>query len=357
MKLRAITLNNVRRFTVPTGVSGIGDGLNVLSEPNEHGKSTLFDAIHAVFFKAHGANDREIKALKPHAGGAPEVTVEVETPDGRFVIAKRWTSKAQATVHRAGVLIAQADAAEAWIAQLVGATSGGPSGLVWVRQGLTGLTAGSQREQAAALEARRDLMSSVSDEVEAMTGGRRMDAALARCKEELAKLATGTGQKKAGGPWRAASDQVDALLAQQAELTATAAALHAALDDRKQKRRALAEVEAPDAATIRKDRLDAATEAHRVAERHAELTETAARKVTAARLALTAALARRDALQRAQAEQDEATRQAAAATAARAAAQEALAAARDGLDRAETALGQAQTALTAAEAAQRHVER
>ena len=93
MKLRAITLDNVRRFTSPAGVSGIGDGLNVLCEPNEHGKSTLFDAIQALFFKAHGANDKEIKALKPHAGGAPEVTVEVETEAGIFTIAKRWTSR------------------------------------------------------------------------------------------------------------------------------------------------------------------------------------------------------------------------------------------------------------------------
>ena len=72
MKLRAITLNNVRRFTAPVTLANIGDGLNVLSEPNEHGKSTLFDAIHALFFKAYGANDKEIKALKPHAGGAPD---------------------------------------------------------------------------------------------------------------------------------------------------------------------------------------------------------------------------------------------------------------------------------------------
>lgn len=357
MRLRAITLNNVRRFTVPTGVDGIGDGLNVLSEPNEHGKSTLFDAIHAVFFKAHGANDKEIKALKPHAGGAPEVTVEVETPEGRFVIAKRWTSRASATVHRGDTLVAQADAAEAWIAALVGGGSGGPSGLLWVRQGLTGLADGSARENSAALEARRDLMSSVSEEVEAMTGGRRMDAALARCKEELARLATGTGQKKAGGPWRTASDEVDRLRAQQSELSATATALHAALDDRKQKRRALAEVEDAEAAASRRARLEAATQAHRTAERHAEQVEAAARRVTAARLAMTAALSRRDALQRALSERDTADGQSRAATTARAQAKAALDVAREGLAGAEAALDRTRAALTAAEAAQLRVAR
>ncbi|MEY8842701.1 AAA family ATPase, partial [Cribrihabitans sp. XS_ASV171] len=84
MKIRAITLDNVRRFTEATGVEGVADGLNVLCEPNEHGKSTLFDAIQALFFKPHGSRDREVASLRPHAGGAPEVRVEVETEEGRF---------------------------------------------------------------------------------------------------------------------------------------------------------------------------------------------------------------------------------------------------------------------------------
>lgn len=349
MKLRAITLNNVRRFTTPATISNIGDGLNVLSEPNEHGKSTMFDAIHALFFKAHGARDKEVMGLKPHAGGAPEVTVEVETPEGRFVIAKRWTSKPQATVHRGGVLIAQADAAEDWIARLIGGAAGGPSGLVWVRQGLTGLTDGSKGEQAAALEARRDLMSSVSDEVEAMTGGRRMDAALASCKAELSALATATGQKKAGGTWRVASDRVDTLRSLRADLAATATALHAALDDRQQKRRALAEVAAPEPVATREDRLDTATAAHRVAERHAEQVDAAARKVTAAQLAVTAARTRLDALRMALTERDAAAAQLTEVTSARTDV-------RERFDAAQAASTAAQTALEASEAAQQTAE-
>ena len=51
MRLRAISLENVRRFIDPVEITGIADGLNVLTAPNEHGKSTVFDALHAVFFK------------------------------------------------------------------------------------------------------------------------------------------------------------------------------------------------------------------------------------------------------------------------------------------------------------------
>ena len=357
MKLRAITLDNVRRFTSPAGVSGIGDGLNVLCEPNEHGKSTLFDAIQALFFKSHGANDKEIKALKPHAGGAPEVTVEVETEAGIFTIAKRWTSRPMATVHQDGRLVAQADEAEAWIARLVGGTSGGPSGLVWVRQGMTGLTGGSNKEQEAALEARRDLMSSVSEEVEAMTGGRRMDMALARCRDELAVLATATGREKAGGPWRIATDRAEALRARKAELSATAAALHDALDQRKRKRRELAEIEAPEAAAARKTRLDDAIKAHTTAERHAESVEAEARKVTTARMAVTAAQSRLETLRAALAERDEAVGRATEAAAAKTAAQAEHSAARTALTAAEASLDQTKTALKQAEEDHRRAER
>ena len=51
MKIRAIRLENVRRFVDPVEIAGIGDGLNVLTAPNERGKSTFFDALYAVFFK------------------------------------------------------------------------------------------------------------------------------------------------------------------------------------------------------------------------------------------------------------------------------------------------------------------
>ncbi|WP_241524092.1 AAA family ATPase [Oceaniglobus indicus] len=146
MKIRAITLNNVRRFTEPTRVAAIGDGLNVLCAPNEHGKSTLFDAMQALFFKPHGSRDKDIAALRPHAGGAPEVTVEIETEAGLFSVAKRWFQKPAATVHRGGTLIAQSDAAEAWIMDVLGGDAGGPSGLIWVRQGMTRLTGGSKKE-------------------------------------------------------------------------------------------------------------------------------------------------------------------------------------------------------------------
>ena len=60
MKIRSITLDNIRRFTDPVRMGEIGDGLNVLCGPNEQGKSTLFDAIRALFFKPHGSRDKQV---------------------------------------------------------------------------------------------------------------------------------------------------------------------------------------------------------------------------------------------------------------------------------------------------------
>lgn len=349
MKIRAITLNNVRRFTDPAQVVGIGDGINVLSEPNEHGKSTLFDAIQALFLKPYGSRDKDVAALRPHAGGAPEVTIEVETDEGRFVVFKRWFQKPLATVHRNGTLIAQADEAEAWIAQLLGGDAGGPSGLIWVRQGMTALTGGSTKEEKLALEARRDLMSSVGAEVEAMTGGRRMDKALAQCREELANYTTSTGRPRTGGPWKEAQDHVEALVVARDHLVSTARELHDALAQRQRARRALAELEAPEVVEARRRKLETARAAHAAATRHAEEVESLARAVELARLNAESATARLDSYRAARAEQKTAMSDEALARKATESARSALTERRAALEAADVSAQQARTALQSAE--------
>ena len=186
MKIRAIRLENVRRFVSPVEIAGIGDGLNVLTAPNERGKSTFFDALHALFFKDRRSWDREIRGLVPYAGGDPSVMVEIELPEGVFRIEKRWSSRRSgaARIISGGRLIRQADDAQAWIANtLKSPKDGGPAGLLWVRQGQSGLD-----EDGNTHRARRDLMTSVAGEVEAMTGGRRMDMARDMCRTALGPL-------------------------------------------------------------------------------------------------------------------------------------------------------------------------
>ncbi|MEL6266987.1 MAG: AAA family ATPase, partial [Pseudomonadota bacterium] len=211
MRLRAIRLENVRRFVAPVEIRDIGPGLNVLTAPNEHGKSTVVDALHALFFERHRSQARELRALQPRQGGTPSIAVEVEI-DGRVHrIAKTWKfGRGEATVHRDGTLIHQADEAEAWIEGVMRRPrDGGPAGLVWVRQGAVGFD--DEAQKGAAL-ARRDLATSVAGEIEAMTGGRRMQAALDHCEGALARLVTQRGAR-AGGPLAEAEAAVEALTA------------------------------------------------------------------------------------------------------------------------------------------------
>ncbi len=282
MKLRTIRLENVRRFVDPVEIGGIGDGLNVFSAPNEHGKSTVFDALHALFFKPRKSWDREIRSLAPHAGGDPSVVVEIELDGGIHRIGKRWSHRrnGDARIETAGRLVAQADQAEAWIAETLKAPrDGGPAGLLWVRQGLAGLDDGEPARRT-----RRDLLASVAGEVEAMTGGRRMDAARERCRRELGRYLTPTGRAKTDGPLRRRQDEVAALRLERGERAGKSEQLRAELDRRRELRRELADLEDPEEETRRGERLAAAQAAHDEASRHAGSLQEAKNREHAKRL-------------------------------------------------------------------------
>ena len=216
MKIRGIRLENVRRFVDPVEIAGIGDGLNVLTAPNERGKSTFFDALHAAFFKDRKSWDKEIRALVPYVGGDPAVAVEIELPEGVFRIEKRWNSRrnGETRISSEGRLIKQADDAQAWIADtLKSPRDGGPAGLLWVRQGQSGLDEGGDTHRA-----RRDLLTSVAGEVEAMTGGRRMDMARDMCSKALDRYLTAKRRVKSDGPLKRAEDDAAELQRRREEL-------------------------------------------------------------------------------------------------------------------------------------------
>jgi hypothetical protein len=282
MILRQIRLENVRRFTDPVVIDGIGPGLNVLCEPNEHGKSTVFDALHTLFFFPHRSSAAEVRRLRPHAGGDPVVTVELEVGGRAVRVEKRWLGKASARVWEDGRLVHQADAAEEAIAALLRPLEkGGPTGLLWVEQGRTEF--GKPKEDRA-LAARSDILQEVAGEVDAMTGGRAMEAVLARVEADLGRLVTSRGPK-AGGPLAAAVDEVARLAARASELAEAEAALARDIAERAVVRRRLAALEDPNEAAARQARLESATAAHAEAERHRDQVERASGAVREATLA------------------------------------------------------------------------
>src|SRR5690606_24999006 len=143
---------------------------------NEFGKSTSFEAVHALFFQPHSGTPGDVQKLRPYSGGNPLVEADITTGEGSFRITKQYYGGRSARVLDlgSGRLVAQADEAENFISSLIRGGSSGPAGLLWVRQGITGIEKRSRTEEEGEKQVRQSLLESVQGEVEAVTGGRRM---------------------------------------------------------------------------------------------------------------------------------------------------------------------------------------
>lgn len=285
MKLTALRLHNVRRFA-GTGVriENIGDGINLLCAANEHGKSTCFDALHALFFQPHTGTPGAVQSLRPYSGGNPLVEADLITADGAFRLTKQFYGgrRAQVRERDSGRLIAQADEAERFIASLVKGGISGPAGLLWVRQGVTGIERRAKAEDETERRARETVLTSVQGEVEALTGGRRMTEVLLACEEELLRLVTATGKPKTGGPYAVAIEESGQLAEQERRLGAEVADLRAALDRRRTIRGRLSEIDTPETARERQTALAEAEAELSAAKAHAESLKAAESKAALA---------------------------------------------------------------------------
>lgn len=367
MKISALRLFNVKRFAGRgVAIENIGDGVNVLCAVNEFGKSTSFEALHALFFQPHSGTPGDVQRLRPYSGGSPLVEADIATAEGRFRLTKQYYGGrfARVTDLASGRLLAQADEAEAFIAGLIRGGTAGPAGLLWVRQGLTGIEKRSKSEEDSEKQVRASLLESVQGEVEAVTGGRRMAEIMAATQAALADLVTPSGKPKANGRYAAALDARDALIEQEQRLAADVRALREALDRRAQALKRLAELEqqeerqarhrAVESAQAAFDAAKAQGEALRAAEAEAGLArerrDAAERELTAYRNVLATAQAHAAAM--AEAEQRRAAavarRQSAGAELQRVQAE--LVAAEAAEDAARQRLARAEAASTAREA-------
>lgn len=235
MKIAALRLFNVKRFAGRgVAIENIGDGVNVLTAANEYGKSTSFEALHALFFQPHSGVPKDVRRMQPYSGGNPLVEADLTTMEGRYRLTKQFIGGKRASVMDldSGRLIAQADEAEAFIARLTRGGHAGPAGLLWVRQGVTELDGANARAAESERQIREDLLSSVQGEVEAITGGRRMAEIMALCADKLGQLVTATGRVKADSEYAKAQTLRQGLVEQEARLAAEVAVLHDALDRR-----------------------------------------------------------------------------------------------------------------------------
>ncbi len=346
MKLAALRFHNVKRFAGRGGaIEGIGDGVNVLCAANEFGKSTSFEALHGLFFQPHSSTAGDVRNLRPYSGGNPLIEADIVVGEARYRITKQFYNGRFAKVVDlvSGRLLAQADEAENFIAGLINGGAGGPAGLLWVRQGITGIERRSRAEEDSERQVRSSLLESVQGEVEAVTGGRRMAEIMAAAVEASAALVTPTGKPKAGGRYATAIEARDRLAVEERRLADEVAALRDELDRRGTAQRRLAELESAEAREARCQAVEAAEATFEAARAQAD-------KLKAAEAELGLARERRDAAERDHRQFTEALEDARRIT------DESSEATRrrdDAVDRrhaAIEAIGQAQTEIDAAEA-------
>jgi DNA repair exonuclease SbcCD ATPase subunit len=98
MKLRALELEQFRKFDRGVRIAGMADGLNLVVGPNEMGKSTLFAALQAALFERHRSQAQTVKSLQPagHDGASPRVALSFEIGGGRYRIEKRFLRRPSA---------------------------------------------------------------------------------------------------------------------------------------------------------------------------------------------------------------------------------------------------------------------
>ena len=76
MKITRIRLEQLKQFRKPVEITGLTDGINLFTGPNEAGKSTIVAAVRAAFFERHRSSS--VDDLRPWGDASASPTVELE---------------------------------------------------------------------------------------------------------------------------------------------------------------------------------------------------------------------------------------------------------------------------------------
>lgn len=193
MKLRSVAVNQFRKFTSPTQLDGIGDGLNILIGPNELGKSTLLDAIGAVFFERHGSAAKAIRALQNDRNrAAPVVHVAFELEDGGYCIKKRFIKKPYAQLHCPDGRLLEGGEAERALREQLSFEQSGAHGAKPETRGIWSVLWVGQGESLGSVpiteSARQSLYGALEAEVGTVLGGGQGANVLLALEEQLGTL-------------------------------------------------------------------------------------------------------------------------------------------------------------------------
>lgn len=144
MQLKRLRIAQLRRFQQPLELADLEPGINLITGPNESGKSTLVRAIRAAFFERHRSGS--VTDLQPHgdSSAAPEIELEFRWQDQHWHLSKRFLARKRCDL-RIGAETLDGDEAEERLAELLGfshpgrgaskAEHWGIPGLLWIEQG------------------------------------------------------------------------------------------------------------------------------------------------------------------------------------------------------------------------------
>ena len=289
IRLRALRVAEVGCFSAPVAIENFGNGLNVLSGPNELGKSTLLRALEVVMTAKYSSTDESVRKLVPNIGGSPLIEAEFEAEGHLWRIRKQYLGSATAMLQdlTTGTPFKKAEAETRLAALIKGPADLNRFGMLWVKQD-DSLAAVAPESMGSGLSAL------IGNEVAAVSLDAPARAAHKAICDALKALQTeATGKPKAKGPWaialKAHDDAAKSLALAEARATEQAARLDA-LSAHLAEREALL---APEAAAHRADALTS------IRARHAKAIEAQqqrreATQTLAAALALLQAVERED---------------------------------------------------------------
>lgn len=291
MKIRAIRLREVGRFSDPVALEGLTGGLDVLAGPNELGKSTILKAVNTALFLPHTSKKQEIEELRPYAGGAPLIELDLEVEGRSWRLRKQYLSSRSAELRDLSTnQLSRGADAEAQLATLLGGT--GHFALLCVTQGAALASMAPVRTGGATF------MAAIESEVENVADGSASRFVAERVRSELAGLLTSHNPPRPTGVYKAALDERDSLVKQKDAAQERLQRAQMRLDALERLRGELAGLADVDAANARQDAADAARRAFETAREARDKCKTADAAVAACQRHLEAAQAMLDALDR-----------------------------------------------------------
>ena len=273
MRIRAIRCLALGVLDSATALENLSGRLDVVSAPNEAGKSTLFRGLTTALTTPYSANTRAVRDLQPSGGGAPTVEVELEIDGEHWVLTKRFLVKPRARLLQAGGgrPLENADA-EAHLATLVRHSLGGQDfrPVLWVGQGAS--VAPVELSPASAASFRTALATEIAE----ATGSQLADRVRQRVRRRLDELVTPTGRTKMRGPLDLAEKAAAAAIATHADAEALAREMSDLRRELQRLKEAEAELTSPATTAARIERVaalrqqQASSEAARTRLTHAE---------------------------------------------------------------------------------------